>query len=67
MYADDTVLFYGDKHSTANNEADRVTSWIRENNLALNLKKGKTEFVQYGSHQKLSRMSKCEKLLKTVL
>ena len=65
MYADDTILFYGDKDSTAiqnvlTNEADRVASWIRENNLALNLKKGKTEFVLYGSHQKLSRMSKCE-------
>ncbi len=33
---------------------------LRENNLALNLKKGKTEFVLYGSHQKLSRMAKCE-------
>ena len=65
MYADDTVLFYGDKDSTAiqdvlTNEADRVASWIRENSLALNLKKGKTEFVLYGSHQKLSRMTKCE-------
>ena len=65
MYADDTVLFYGDKDSTAiqevlTNEANRAASWIRENNLALNLKKGKTEFVLYGAHQKLSRMSKCE-------
>ena len=62
MYADDTVLFYREKDSTAiqdvlTNEADRVASWVRENNLALNLKK---EFVLYGSHQKLSRMSKCE-------
>ena len=50
MYADDTVLFYGDKDSTAiqdvlTNEADRVASWLRENNLALNLKKGKTLFL----------------------
>ncbi len=65
MYADDTVLFYADKDSAAIQDvlikdADRVASWIRENNLALNLKKGKTEFVLYGSHQKLSRMAKCE-------
>jgi hypothetical protein len=65
MYADDTVLFYADKDSAAiqdvlTKDADRVASWIRENNLALNLKKGKTEFVLYGSHQKLSRMAKCE-------
>ena len=42
------------------NDADCVASWLRENNLALNLKKGKTEFVLCGSHQKLSRMSTCE-------
>ena len=65
MYADDTVLFYGDKDGAViqdvlTNEADRVASWIRENNLALNLKKGETEFALHGSHQKLSRMSKCE-------
>ena len=53
MYADHTVLFYGDKDSTAiqevlTNEANRVASWIRE------------KFVLYGAHQKLSRMSKCE-------
>ena len=65
MYADDTVLFYADKNGAViqdvlNNDAALVASWIEENNLALNLKKGKTEFVLYGSHQKLSRLSKYE-------
>ena len=65
MYADDTVLFYADKESgiiqnILNNEAGFVEKWITDNNLRLNLKKGKTEFVMYGSHKKLSRQPKCE-------
>ena len=54
MYADDTVLFFSAKktediESMINTEAEFVKTWIKENCLLLNLKKGKTEFVLYGS------------------
>ena len=42
-----------------NTDADLVNHWIRENCLFLNLKKGKTEFILYGSPQKLAKQQKC--------
>ena len=63
MYADDTVLFYSDKSAKAvedviNNEADLAGKWFADN-LIMNLKKVKTEFVMYGASQKLSRQPSC--------
>ena len=60
MYADDTVIFYLDKSAKAvedviNHEANLVGKWFMDNNLIMNLKKGKTEFVMYGTSQKLSK------------
>lgn len=54
MYADDTVLYFSDKLSSnieklINEEAEIVQRWVNDNCLLLNLKKGKTEFVLYGS------------------
>ena len=54
MYADDTVLYYSsnninDMENVMNTEAGKVSLWIKENCLLLNLKKGKTEFIVYGS------------------
>ena len=68
MYADDTVLYYADKDASSienilNTEAALVNNWINENTLFLNLKKTKTEFVLYGSHQKLAKQQKCSILL----
>ena len=64
MYVDNTLLFYADKDDAVIqdvlNDVALVVLWIEENNLALNLKKSKMEFVPYGSHQKLSTLSKCE-------
>ena len=65
MYADNTVLIYANRDARVIqdmlvDEAARVASWIRDSNLELNLKKGKTELVLYGSHQKLSKQPKCE-------
>lgn len=65
IYADDTVLFYADNEAEAiqdviNTEAGYVAKWINDNALTLNLKKGKTEFVMYGTHQKLARQAKCK-------
>ena len=65
LYADDTVLYCAKKSSKEieqllNNELQKVADWLEENNLFINLKKGKTEFVLYGSHQKLSKQSKMD-------
>ena len=43
-----------------NSELQKVADWLDENDLFINLKKGKIEFVLYGSHQKLSRQPNVE-------
>ena len=43
-----------------NNELQKVVDWLDENNLFINLKKCKTDFVLCKSHQKLSKQSKME-------
>ena len=52
MYADDTVLYFSSKCSKEienciNSDANSVNSWMKENCMILNPKKGKTEFVMY--------------------
>ena len=52
MYADDTVLYFSSKCSKdiencINSDANSVNSWMKENCMILNPKKGKTEFVMY--------------------
>ena len=68
MYADDTVIFYCDKSShnieeVSNNELNLVFKWLTENNLILNLKKGKTEYTIYGTAQRLSKQTPCNILI----
>ena len=63
LYADDTVIFTSDKDSKKieemlNTEFNNVTRWFTNNNLVLNLKKAKTEFVLFGTHQKLANSEK---------
>ena len=63
LYADDTVIFTSDKDSKRiedllNTEFNNVTTWFTNNNLVLNLKKTKTEFVLFGTHQKLAKSEK---------
>ena len=58
MYADDTVIFYSNASSKnieeiINKEVQRVADWLRENILVINLKRGKTEFVLYGTAKRL--------------
>ena len=55
IYADDVVLLYSDSsckniEDTLNYEGKKLFRWYQENNLILNLKPGKTEFVIYGSY-----------------
>ena len=63
LYADDTVIFTSDKDSKKieemlNTEFNNVTRWFTNNNLVLNLKKAKTEFVLFGTHQQLANSEK---------
>ena len=63
LYADDTVIFTSDKDSKRienllNTEFNNVATWFTNNNLVLNLKKTKTEFVLFGTHQKLAKSEK---------
>ena len=60
LYADDTVIYYSNKNastveSTLNEEVNRIASWMSSNHLTLNLKKGKTEFILYGTSKKLNK------------
>ena len=64
MYADDSVIFFSERSVAAveivlNHEANLVGKWFTNNNLILNLKKGKTELVVYGTSQKLAKQRSC--------
>ena len=65
LYADDTVVYYAHKDSAViqhiiNNEANKIHQWLRDNNLFINLKKGKTEFLLFGTPQRLKTCSKID-------
>ena len=60
LYADDMVIFYSDSGAkmlehVVNEELNRVIHWLQYNNLAINLKKGKTEAILYKTKTKLSK------------
>ena len=62
LYADDTVLFISRKSNddilkALNADLSSLDNWFKENNLVINLKKGKTEYVLYGTSQKLKKKS----------
>ena len=61
LYADDTVLYCSGKdslviESTLNLNLNRIANWFNDNNLILNLKKGKTKCMLFGtkSYESLS-------------
>ena len=63
QYADDTVIFFADKNAkiiedTLNMELHQIGRYCEQNELLLNLKKGKTEVMLFGSSQRLSRHGK---------
>ncbi|CAB4000865.1 Hypothetical predicted protein [Paramuricea clavata] len=50
LYADDTVVFTSSKNQETikvnlNSDLSKLATWFYENNLVVNLKKGKTEFI----------------------
>ena len=60
LCADDTVIFTSDKNSKEvakklNDDLKCLGGFFVENNLVVNLKKSKTEFVLFGNHQKLAK------------
>ena len=62
-YADDTVLLVSDKdffiiESKLSSDMEAIDTWCRKNDLILNLSKGKTEAMLFGSSQALSK-TKC--------
>ena len=64
MYADESVIFFSERSVAAveevhNQEANLVGKWFTNNNLILNLKKGKTELVLYQTSQKLAKQPSC--------
>lgn len=62
------LIYYSGKNyltiqDTFNVELDKVLKWLSQNNFILNLKKGKTDFILFGTHQKRRRMEKFQPLL----
>ena len=60
LYADDTVIYYADKtcekiEEQLNHDMEQIFNWFVQNNLVMNLKRSKTECVQYGTHHKTSK------------
>ena len=61
-YADDTVLYVDDKEvntiqAKLNKDIDAVADWLDENELIINLKKGKIESLLFGTAKILSNLN----------
>ena len=59
-YADDTVVYYSSNDVNAiedilNLEMENIGKYCRENELLLNLKKGKTESMLFGTSKRISK------------
>ena len=62
LYADDTVIYFSHKNvshleTVLNQQVNKIAKWMSENHLILNLKKGKTEFLLFGTAKRLSKES----------
>ena len=62
MYADDTVIYYSHKNIEQIEEKlqvdfTNITSWLEDNQLVINLKKGKTEVMLFGTEKRLSNLN----------
>ena len=58
LYADETVTFFATETAielevSLNSDINCISSWMQENKLFLNL--SKTEYVTYGSYQRIKR------------
>ena len=69
MYADDAVIFCSGSstkmiQNTIVDDGENIFRWFQQNDLILNLKKSKTEFILYGTPQKLRNQEKCNIIIK---
>ena len=69
LYADDTVVFTSSKNQETieenlNSDLSNLAAWFYENNLVVNLKKGKTEVILYGTSNKLSKAQKMDIMMR---
>lgn len=63
MYADDTVIFYSNKsinriRENLQNDFDRFNEWLKQNELVINTKIGKTETMILGTGKRISMTEK---------
>ena len=61
-YADDTVLYVADKDiqsikAKLSKDMECLADWLKSNELVLNLKKGKTESLLFGTLQKIAKQT----------
>jgi len=61
MYADDTVMYYSDKdidiiQKHLEGDFDSLNKWLTLNELIINLKKGKTEIMIFGTSPRLKKL-----------
>ena len=59
MYADDTVIFTSSSdfniiENHLNDDVQSLATWFNENELIMNLKKGKTEAMLFGKSKRLN-------------
>lgn len=60
QFADDTVIYVSDKcfvtiQRKLNEDLQSVSRYFKENELIINLKKGKSEFMLLGTNKRLSK------------
>ena len=58
-YAEDTVIYFADKDSKSieshlTEDMDLISNWLKENELIINMKEGKTQALLFGSAKRLS-------------
>ena len=61
-YADDTVIFHSNKdaeiiQTVLNIEFSSMTNWLRNNELIINTKRGKTEVTNFGTSKRLCKLN----------
>ena len=61
-YADDTVIFYSNKdaeviQTVLNNEFSSVTIWLRNKELIINTKRGKTKVTLFGTSKRFCKLN----------
>ena len=66
-YADDTVIYFADKDSKSiqshlTEDMDLISNWLKENELIINLKEGKTEALLFGTAKRISMQTEAFKV-----